>query len=117
MRAEATIPTPPYVGSYERDDVLPLLTELSGVDIELPAAERERLMQGGGHYAETLPIEYRPTAAYEELFESLLASHSDRVALLTCVLARRVLAAQADPVLVSLARAGTPVGVLLRHRA
>jgi hypothetical protein len=115
LRTETSIPTPPYVGSYEPDDVLPLLTELSGVDLELPAAERERLMQGGGHYAETLPIEYRPTAEYEELFEALLESHRDRIALLTRVLARKVLDARADPVLVSLARAGTPVGVLLRR--
>ena len=115
MRAEAPIPTPPYVGSYEPRDLTPLLTELSGVDIELPAEEREALMQGGGHYAETLPIEFRPTARYERLFEELLATHSDRIALLTRVLARRVLEEQPDPVLVSLARAGTPVGILLRR--
>lgn len=115
MPVDAAIPTPPYVGSYSPEDLTPLLTELSGVDLELPADERERLMQNGGHYAETLPIEFRPPARYIALFEELLAGHRDRIALLTRVLARRVLAVQADPVLVSLARAGTPVGVLLRR--
>ncbi|MEJ7783688.1 MAG: cysteine protease StiP family protein [Solirubrobacteraceae bacterium] len=115
MPTEAAIPTPPYVGSYLPRDLTPLLTELSGAGLELPAAERERLMQHGGHYAETLPIEFRPTAEYEQLFEQLLAAHSDRVALLTRVLAQRVLEAQPDPVLVSLARAGTPIGILLRR--
>jgi hypothetical protein len=115
LPAEPRIPTPPYVGSYEPRDITPLLTELAGASLELPAEQRERLMQNGGHYAETLPIEFRPTARYEELFEALLAAHSDRIALLTRVLARLVAAAQPDPVLVSLARAGTPVGVLLRR--
>jgi hypothetical protein len=115
LPTDAPIPAPPYVGSYERHDITPLLTELSGAGLELPAEERERLMQNGGHYAETLPIEYRPTARYEQLFEQLLAAHADRIALLTRVLARRVLDTEPDPVLVSLARAGTPVGILLRR--
>lgn len=115
MPTEAAIPAPPYVGSYLPHDVTPLLTELAGVDLELPAVERERLAQRGGHYAETLPIEFRPTAEYERLFEQLLARHRDRLALLARVLARQVLGVEAEPVLVSLARAGTPVGILLRR--
>ena len=93
-----------------------LLTEIAGAGLELPTEQREQLMQGGGHYAETLPIEYEPTAEYEALFERLLAESADRIALLTRVLARRIASeATAQPVLVSLARAGTPVGVLLRR--
>lgn len=93
-----------------------LLTELSGAGLELPTEQREELMQGGGHYAETLPIEYEPTAEYEALFERLLAGSAQRMAQLTRVLARRIVQeATPQPVLVSLARAGTPVGVLLRR--
>lgn len=93
-----------------------LLTELSGDGLELPTEVREGLMQGGGHYAETLPIEYEPTAEYEALFEQRLEEHAGRIALQTQVLARRIVEeATPEPVLVSLARAGTPVGVLLRR--
>lgn len=93
-----------------------LLTEIAGAELELPTEVREQLMQGGGHYAETLPIEYEPTAEYEALFQSLLAQHAARIALLTQVLAKRIVQeATGQPVLVSLARAGTPVGVLLRR--
>ena len=107
---------PPHIGSYEPDDVTLLLSELSADGLELPAAYREQLLREGGHYAETLPIEYRPTERYEALFEQLLAAHAARIALLTRVLARRVVREHSDePVLVSLARAGTPVGVLLRR--
>lgn len=110
------IQTPPHVGSYEPDDVTLLLTEVGGEGLELPTEVREAMMQGGGHYAESLPIEYEPTAEYEALFEQLLAQHAERIALHTRVLARRILGeATREPVLVSLARAGTPVGVLLRR--
>ncbi len=108
--------TPPHLGSYDPADVTMLLTEISGDGLELPTEVRESLMQGGGHYAETLPIEYEPTAEYEALFEQLLTSHAARIALQTQVLARRIIEeATPAPVLVSLARAGTPVGVLLRR--
>lgn len=115
-RPEPQIATPPHVGSYDQDDVTLLLTEVGGEGLELPTEVREAMMQGGGHYAESLPIEYEPTAEYEQLFEELLAEHASRIALQTRVLARRILdEATREPVLVSLARAGTPVGVLLRR--
>jgi hypothetical protein len=104
------------IGSYAPEDVTLLLTELPDAGLELPADVRARLLREGGHYAETLPIEYRPTPEYESLFERLLASHAPRVALLTAVLAERIVEEQhPSPVLVSLARAGTPVGVVLRR--
>lgn len=111
-----TIAVPAHVGSYAEDDVTMLLQELDAADLERPTAEREALMQNGGHYSETLPIEYQPTAEYEALFDRLLASSAERIALRTQVLARRIVEEHhPEPVLVSLARAGTPVGVLLRR--
>lgn len=106
----------PGLGSYDPDDVTFLLQEMDTSGLELDAETREGLMQGGGHYAETLPIEYQPSAEYEAIFEELLARQADRIALLTAVLARRIADEfHPEPVLVSLARAGTPVGVLLRR--
>lgn len=93
-----------------------LLSELQAEGLELPDATRQQLLRDGGHYAETLPIEYQPTEPYQRLFEELLEQYADRIALQTRVLARRVLSEHGgEPVLVSLARAGTPVGVLLRR--
>lgn len=116
MRTESLIPAPPHLGSYDPGDVTFLLTELRAEGLELPAQTRRQLLREGGHYAETLPIEYRPSKRYERLFMALLEQYADRIALQTRVLARRVLTEHGDePVLVSLARAGTPVGVLLRR--
>jgi hypothetical protein len=114
--SDATLPTPAAIGSYRPEDATFLLTDLSDASLELDRKTRERMMQGGGHYSETLPQEYRPTAEYQRLFHELLEREAPTVALLTLTLADVLVAAKGrELVLVSLARAGTPVGVLLRR--
>ena len=110
----------PAFSSYAPDEVGWLLQDLSDVELEAPTEEREEAIQSGGaHYAESLPVEYQPSAEYQELFHSRAGGlrgpdrprrrhrHRDRP--------RR--ARRPRPVLVSLARAGTPVGVLMRRWA
>ncbi|HWU20524.1 MAG TPA: cysteine protease StiP family protein [Nocardioides sp.] len=110
---------PARFGSYPAEDVTWLLTDLSGVDLERDTDERERAIQSGTHYSEMLPVEYQPDAAYLDLFAQALEVSADRVATAVGVVGelihRRPTAAGRPPVLVSLARAGTPIGVLLRR--
>ncbi|MEU1210277.1 phosphoribosyltransferase [Nocardia sp. NPDC005825] len=107
----------PEFGSYAPDEVAWLLTDLSGAELEADVAERERRIQAGvAHYAESLPVEYQPDAAYRELFDKVLAESAERLALAVATLAELVVAERGpDIVLASLARAGTPVGVLMRR--
>lgn len=108
----------PTFGSYAAADVGWLLQDLSHVTLEAPTEEREEAIQGGrGHYAESLPIEYEPSAAYRALYDKALAASAGRVAQAVGVVTERVLRRQARPVLVSLARAGTPIGILMRRWA
>ncbi|WP_371810903.1 phosphoribosyltransferase domain-containing protein [Frigoribacterium sp. CFBP 13707] len=109
----------PTFGSYDADDVSWLLTDLGDAQLEAPAHEREATLQGGtANYAESLPIEYQPTPEYQALYEEALARSADRVATAVGVVTDLALAARDQaPVLVSLARAGTPVGVLMRRWA
>ncbi|WAM12929.1 cysteine protease StiP family protein [Rhodococcus sp. JS3073] len=111
--------TGPAFGSYTADEVGWLLTDLSHVDLEADVAEREhRIQSGEAHYAETLPIEYQPDAEYRELFEKVLQDSSIRLARAVGTVTDLVLAERGrDVTLVSLARAGTPVGVLMRRWA
>ncbi|MBA3523120.1 MAG: TRSP domain-containing protein, partial [Geodermatophilaceae bacterium] len=115
------LPSPlrgPAFGSYPGDEVSWLLTDLSDVELEAPTEEREEAVQSGGaHYAESLPVEYVPSAAYDALFADALASSADRVATAVGVVTELVLAGRARPVLASLARAGVPVGILMRRWA
>jgi hypothetical protein len=109
----------PDFGSYPADDVAWLLTDLSGVELEAPTEEREEAVQSGGaHYAESLPIEYQPGADYLALFDRALVASAQRLATAVGVVTELALAARGDGlVLVSLARAGTPVGILMRRWA
>ncbi|MFF2553707.1 phosphoribosyltransferase domain-containing protein [Nocardia sp. NPDC058058] len=118
--AERVLPEPlrgPEFGSYAADEVAWLLKDLSGADLEADVAERERRIQAGvAHYAESLPVEYQPDAAYRELFDKVLAESAERLALAVATVSEVVMAERGnDIVLVSLARAGTPVGVLMRR--
>ncbi|MFE2034164.1 phosphoribosyltransferase [Streptomyces scopuliridis] len=109
----------PAFSSYAPDDVGWLLQDLSEVELEAPTEEREEAIQSGGaHYAESLPVEYQPSAQYQELFKAALETSAARIARAVGTVTETVLAERSPrPVLVSLARAGTPVGVLMRRWA
>ena len=109
----------PAFSSYPPEEVGWLLQDLSDVTLEAPTEEREEAIQSGGaHYAESLPVEYQPSEQYQELFHAALEESAARLALAVGAVTEIVLAERSPrPVLVSLARAGTPVGVLMRRWA
>ncbi|MFC4978655.1 phosphoribosyltransferase [Streptomyces atroolivaceus] len=118
----AMLPEPlrgPAFSSYAADDVGWLLQDLSDTPLEAPTEEREEAIQSGGaHYAESLPVEYQPSPQYQELFKTALDTSAARIARAVGTVTETVLAERGPrPVLVSLARAGTPVGVLMRRWA
>ncbi|WP_432747091.1 phosphoribosyltransferase [Streptomyces sp. JH002] len=120
----ATVPAaaPPLRGpafsSYAPDEVAWLLKDLTDVSLEAPTEEREEAIQSGGaHYAESLPVEYQPSAEYQRLFHTALDASAQRIAAAVGTVTDMVLTGRPRPVLVSLARAGTPVGILMRRWA
>lgn len=109
---------PDALGSYAPDDVTFLLRDLSHVNLELATEEREVSIQSGKrHYSEMLPIEFQPDEDYMALYNQILAQHAKKVASCVAIVAEKMAAYRGvnDLVLVSLARAGTPVGVLLKR--
>ncbi|WP_031069933.1 phosphoribosyltransferase [Streptomyces sp. NRRL S-118] len=109
----------PAFSSYAPEEVGWLLQDLSDVELEAPTEEREEAIQSGGaHYAESLPVEYQPSAQYQELYHAALTASAARIARAVGAVTETVLAERSPrPVLVSLARAGTPVGILMRRWA
>jgi len=105
-------------GSYREDEVSFLLTDLSEHSLERGLRERERAIAAGRNYAEMLPIEFAPSQEYLRLFDALLARFAGEIAAHVGVVTEMAFAARPGrPVLVSLARAGTPVGILMRRWA
>jgi hypothetical protein len=102
-----------FCGSYEPDDISFLLKPISMSYTEV--WERERMMQvEGKHYSEMIPKEYLPSAEYKAVFYSALELNKHKLAQHIVALANK-LNEKENIVLVSLARAGTPVGVLLKR--
>lgn len=106
----------PFHGSYAPEDVAFLLKV---IDLPMtPVAEKERRIQSGqSHYSEMLSKEKLPSKDYLDLFYSALKYNRKRFSHDIALLAKAIcLNIKTGPItLVSLARAGTPVGVLLKH--
>lgn len=107
-----------FSGSYRPDDVTfllsPIQMEWTGVE------EKERWIQSGEkHYSDMLSKEPEPSLTHRHFFQSALAKHRVRLASEVDLLAQQLIERHSDAsapiVLVSLVRAGVPLGVLL-HR-
>lgn len=102
--------------SYRSDDVTILLKDISGLITPIPTEERERLNQSGVHYSEMLPLEYKPTEKYMEIYYEALKTLSRKTAYATAILSDKLYAKyNSNLILVSLARAGTPIGILIKR--
>lgn len=109
---------PDRMGSYPARDVTFLLRDVSHLDVELGTEERERKIQSGvAHYSEMLPIEYSPGEAYIALYHEMLEQYGAKVAICVARVAEKVVSLRGidNVVLVSLARAGTPIGILMKR--
>ncbi len=102
--------------SYKEEDVTILLKDITGLVTPLDTHERESLIQRGIHYSEMLPLEYQPTSAYLDAFFQALTLYAERTAQAVAGVSAQIRAAKhGEIVLVSLARAGTPIGILIKH--
>ncbi|MBK1702550.1 cysteine protease StiP family protein [Thiococcus pfennigii] len=115
MTTPAQAAPQPITGSYAADDCLFLLTPLAARFVSI--AEKERLIQRGGrHYSEMISREGAPDGRYLELFRALTGRYRERLAREVVALAGHLAEARPAPLaIVSLARAGTPFGALLRR--
>ncbi|MCD2198185.1 phosphoribosyltransferase domain-containing protein [Actinomycetospora endophytica] len=117
--AGAPVRRGPEFGSFAPDEVGWLLSDVSQHPLETPTAAREAALgRGAIHYSDSLPEERPPSPDYAELVERTLERTAAATAAAVGLLADRLLARHdGAPVLVSLARAGTPVGALVRRWA
>ena len=103
-------------GTYKSEDVTILLKDISGLVKPLGTAEREKLIQSGRHYSEMLPIEYEPSEKYLQTYFDALKRYAKITATAVAGVAEKIFNAKGNKVaLVSLARAGTPIGILIKH--
>ena len=103
-------------GTYKPQDVTILLKDISGLVEPLPTREREKLIQSGRHYSEMLPLEYEPSEKYLQAYFDALNRYAKITAAAVASVAEKIFADKGNKIaLVSLARAGTPIGILIKH--
>lgn len=114
----ALAPLTPLHGSYQPEDCQFLLTPIEAEYVSIEEKER-RIQTGQAHYSEMIHREAAPSPRYLALFETLCDRYAPRLAREVSLLARQLvtdLGYSAAPItLVSLVRAGTPAGALLRR--
>lgn len=102
--------------SFLEEDVTLLLKDITGLVKPLPTEEREKRIQSGTHYSEMLPLEYRPTEDYIRIYEASLEVFGQNTADAIARVSDKIVREKGrDVVIVSLARAGTPLGILIRR--
>ncbi len=105
--------------SYSDKDVTILLKDITGLVEPQPAEVRERLIQTGTHYCEMLPLEYKPGEKYFSLYKEALSNYASLTGESVARVAEKIRIAVCknsnEIVLVSLARAGTPIGILIKR--
>lgn len=102
--------------SFLKNDVILLLKDITGLVEPLPTKEREKRIQSGTHYSEMLPLEYRPTDDYIRIYEKSLEIFGQNTADAVARVSEKIISQKGkNTVIVSLARAGTPVGILIRR--
>lgn len=112
-----------FSGSYTKDDVRFLLTVLDKKELQsTDPKEKERLIQTGKkHYSDMLTFEKAPSNIHQALYQKSLKKYAQKYAQNIHYLATALNVAFKDLnqdtplVLVSLVRAGVPVGVLLKR--
>ncbi|WP_286797015.1 cysteine protease StiP domain-containing protein [Psychrobacter sp. UBA6291] len=111
-------------GSYLASDVTVLLNIVDKNAVaDVPVSQKEALIQSGQrHYSDMLTLENAPTAMHEQLYQQALAQGTTRTATDIVNLAytlhhifQQTVSLQCPLILVSLVRAGLPIGVLLQR--
>ena len=103
-------------GTYKPQDVTILLKDITGLVQPLGTREREAQIQAGRHYCEMLPIEYEPTEKYLQAYFDALNRYAKITAAAVKSVAEKIFRDKGNKIaLVSLARAGTPIGILIKH--
>jgi hypothetical protein len=113
---KAMLPEPQPLGSYSLEDVVFLLKDVADLIKEQGNEEREQAIQSGVHYSEMLPIEYRPTEEYMKIFYDSLKKYDKKIAIASGLAAEKIIKNRGQNIVfVSLARAGTPAGILMKR--
>lgn len=101
-------------GSY-KDDCEFLLKDLTDVIKEISVEQKEELIKKGINYSEMISVEEKPSLKIKKIFLKMINEHGREIAKYIAILAEKIYKEKSENlVIVSLARAGTPYGILIK---
>lgn len=102
--------------SYKKEDCVFVMQEITNEVQEIDATRKESLIDAGVHYSEMLPVEQTPSLIQKRMFYEFMQVNALTLAQHVADLSQLLWKEKGENiVLVSLARAGTPIGVLLKQ--
>lgn len=106
-----------FSGSYKKEDVQFLLNIKKDISF-LSIQEKEKMIQEGHNYGTLLNKEERPTTKYTDIYEKMKEQDNsqflyDLYKMIQNIIKQRQ--TSKEIILVSLARAGTPIGILVKN--
>ena len=111
--------SPNFCGSYHHNDVIFLLKRLDRLPFVAVEQKEQMIQSGTRHYSEMLSPEELPSERYLQVFKEACEKNNPQMArdclALAGLIAARRFEKDGPITLVSLVRAGTPVGVVLKH--
>ncbi len=102
-----------FAHTFKEGDVTVLLEQVE--PNYLDPAERQSMIAQGVHYNELISKEAMPSESEMALFREQVNANGNAMAVLVNELAKLIASVEDEPVLVSLVRAGTPTGILVKR--
>lgn len=107
---------PSFKSSYETKDCIFLLKDISTIVKETTTESKEEMINNGISYSEMLPVENLPSREYLNIFLTGVKEKKQDLADKVATIAELMYSKKGQNlVIVSLARAGTPIGILVKR--
>jgi hypothetical protein len=102
--------------TFKDDECIFLLKDLTGIIKEISLDEKEKLIAQGVNYSEMISKEEPISDEINEIFKKILSENADKLATCVDIIADKIYEISGEnTIIVSLARAGSPVGVLIKR--
>lgn len=103
-------------GSYSDKDCIFLLKDIGSMVKEVDIDKTNKLIEQGINYSEMIPIEHPMSKEYNDIFLKILEYNCELLAKYIANMSESIYQEKGDStVIVSLARAGTPCGILVKR--
>lgn len=101
--------------TYKQNDCIFLLKDLTHIMPRTSIEEKEKLINQGVNYSELIIDEEPVSDEMNQVFKDMVQSEKKNLAKYIATVSQGIMEFHDFPIIVSLARAGSPIGVLIKH--